>query len=86
MAQVACDTGLSRESLYKALAGDRSSGFDTILKVTKPFGLTLHARASTRRTIRPASRSGGRMAKRRQRRDGLGSTINRRGLTLIFPF
>jgi len=27
MAQVARDTGLSRESLYKALSGDRSPGF-----------------------------------------------------------
>ena len=33
MTQVARDTGLSRESLYKALSGDRSPGFDTILKV-----------------------------------------------------
>ena len=33
MSQVARDSGLSRESLYKALSGDRSPGFDTILKV-----------------------------------------------------
>jgi len=33
MAQVARDAGLSRESLCKALFGDRSPGFDTILKV-----------------------------------------------------
>ena len=32
-AQIARETGLSRESLYKALSGDRSPGFDTILKV-----------------------------------------------------
>lgn len=32
MARVARDAGLSRESLYKALSGDRSPGFDTILK------------------------------------------------------
>ena len=45
MAQVARDAGLSRESLYKALSGDRSPGFDTILKVTEALGLRLHAKA-----------------------------------------
>src|SRR4051812_34228267 len=43
MAQVARDSGLSRESLYKALSGDRSPSFDTILKVVHALGLTLHA-------------------------------------------
>lgn len=43
MAQVAKDAGLSRESLYKALSGDRVPGFDTILKVTKALGVKLHA-------------------------------------------
>ena len=33
IAQVARDAGLSRESLYKTLSGERSPGFDTILKV-----------------------------------------------------
>jgi len=33
MAHVARDAGLSRESLYKALSGERSPAFDTILKV-----------------------------------------------------
>jgi probable addiction module antidote protein len=46
MAQVARDAGLSRESLYKALSGDRSPGFDTILKVIDALGLKLHAEAS----------------------------------------
>lgn len=46
MSQVARDSGLSRESLYKALSGDRSPGFDTILKVMKALGLKLHAEAS----------------------------------------
>lgn len=45
MTQVARDAGLSRESLYKALSGDRSPGFDTILKVVGALGLTLHAEA-----------------------------------------
>jgi probable addiction module antidote protein len=43
MSQVASDAGLSRESLYKALSGDRVPGFDTILKVVSALGLTLHA-------------------------------------------
>ena len=43
MAQVARDTGLSRESLYKALSGERSPGFDTILKVVNALGLKLRA-------------------------------------------
>lgn len=45
MSQVARDTGLSRESLYKALSGERSPGFDTILKVVEALGLKLHAQA-----------------------------------------
>lgn len=46
MSQVARDAGLSRESLYKALSGERSPGFDTILKVIGALGLKLHARAT----------------------------------------
>jgi probable addiction module antidote protein len=46
MTQVARDAGLSRESLYKALSGDRSPGFDTILKVVGALGLQLHAGAA----------------------------------------
>lgn len=43
MSQVAKDTGLSRESFYKALSGERAPTFDTILKVTKALGMKLHA-------------------------------------------
>ena len=43
MTQVAREAGLSRESLYKALSGDRTPGFDTILKVVKALGIELHA-------------------------------------------
>jgi probable addiction module antidote protein len=43
MSQIARDTGLSRESLYKALSGERTPGFDTVLKVIKALGLKLHA-------------------------------------------
>ncbi len=48
MAQVARDSGLSRESLYKALSGERSADFDTILKVVGALGLSLHAEATHR--------------------------------------
>lgn len=43
MTQVARDSGLSRESLYKALSGERSPSFDTILKVVAALGLKLSA-------------------------------------------
>ena len=46
MTQVARAAGLSRESLYKALSGDRAPGFDTILKVVGALGLKLHAQAA----------------------------------------
>lgn len=46
MSEVARNAGLSRESLYKALSGERSPGFDTILKVMDALGLKLHAAAS----------------------------------------
>ena len=45
MTQIARETGLSRESLYKALSGDRSPRFDTILKVISALGLKLSASA-----------------------------------------
>ena len=43
MTQVAKDSGLSRESLYKALSGERSPSFDTILKVVTALGLKFSA-------------------------------------------
>lgn len=46
MSQVARDAGLSRESLYKALSGNRTPGFDTVLKVIHALGLRLHAETS----------------------------------------
>ena len=48
MSQVARDAGLSRESLYKALSGERTPSFDTILKVIEALGLKLHAAAGSR--------------------------------------
>jgi probable addiction module antidote protein len=43
MTQIARETGLSRESLYKALSGDRSPNFDTVLKVASSLGIQLSA-------------------------------------------
>ena len=43
MAQVAREAHVSRESLYKALSGERSPDFDTILKVLGALGLRLRA-------------------------------------------
>ncbi len=45
MSRVAEDAGLSRESLYKALSGERNPDFTTILKVIGALGLKLHAEA-----------------------------------------
>ena len=46
MSKVARKAGLSRESLYKALSGERSPDFATILKVTRALGVQLHAAAA----------------------------------------
>jgi probable addiction module antidote protein len=43
MSQLAHDTGLGRESLYKALSGQGNPSFATILKVTRALGIRLHA-------------------------------------------
>ena len=45
MSQVARDAGLSRESLYKALSGDRNPSLDTVLRVVGALGLKLRAEA-----------------------------------------
>jgi probable addiction module antidote protein len=66
MAQVARDAGLSRESLYKALSGERSPGFDTILKVVGALGLSLHAHVPQKNgSPRSVARSRVRAPKRR---------------------
>jgi probable addiction module antidote protein len=46
MSHVAKQSGLSRESLYRALSADGNPSFATVLKVTKALGLRLHAKAS----------------------------------------
>ncbi len=46
MSHVACDAGLSRESLYKALSGERNPTLDTVLRVIAALGLRLRAEAA----------------------------------------
>lgn len=43
MTQIAKDTGLGRESLYKSFAKGAQPKFETILKVLQSFGLKLNA-------------------------------------------
>ena len=43
MTQLARETGLGRESLYKALSGEGNPSFATILKVVRALGIKLHA-------------------------------------------
>jgi probable addiction module antidote protein len=45
MTQVARETGLGRESLYKALSPGGNPEFATVLKVVRALGLSLHAKA-----------------------------------------
>jgi probable addiction module antidote protein len=42
MMQLARETGLTREGLYKALSPDGNPSFATVMKVCKALGLTLH--------------------------------------------
>ena len=46
MAQLAKDTGLGRESLYKALAPGAKPRYDTVLKLVRALGVELHATAA----------------------------------------
>ena len=59
------NAGLSRESLYKALSGERSPDFDTILKVVGALGLKLHAEVPRDSFQGPTPRSRSRTTKRR---------------------
>ena len=43
MAQLAQDTDLGRESLYKALSDGAKPRYDTVLKVVRALGVKLHA-------------------------------------------
>jgi probable addiction module antidote protein len=47
MSQVARDTGLSRESLYRALSADGNPELTTLLQVVRALGLRLSATPAT---------------------------------------
>jgi len=47
MAQIASDSGIGREALYKALRADASPRFDTIARVCKALGVKLVAQPLT---------------------------------------
>jgi probable addiction module antidote protein len=46
MSQLARDTGLAREGLYKALSENGNPEFATVMKVIKALGLKLHVEAA----------------------------------------
>jgi probable addiction module antidote protein len=46
MSQIARETGLGRESLYKALSLEGNPEFATVMKVVRALGLKLHATPS----------------------------------------
>jgi len=43
MAQLSKDTGLGRESLYKALSEGAKPRYDTVFKIIRALGVKLHA-------------------------------------------
>ena len=52
MSQLARDTGLTREGLYKALSGEGNPSFATVLKVANALGLRLHFEPAAKRAAR----------------------------------
>lgn len=55
MSQLARDTGLTREGLYKALSKEGNPSFDTVLKVVNALGYRL-ALVSGKKTVRVTKR------------------------------
>jgi probable addiction module antidote protein len=51
MTQLAHDTGLERENLYKALFGEDNPSFSTILKVIHALGLKLQVKVIEKETV-----------------------------------
>ena len=56
MSQLARDSGITREGLYKALSPSGNPEFSTVLKVIKALGLELRAAPTTRAKPRKVSR------------------------------
>jgi probable addiction module antidote protein len=46
--RIANETGLGRESLYKALAPGAKPRYDTVLKLIRALGVELHASATSK--------------------------------------
>ncbi|NOT81557.1 MAG: putative addiction module antidote protein, partial [Gallionella sp.] len=44
--QLAHDTGISREGLYRALSADGNPEFGTVMKVIRALGVKLHAESA----------------------------------------
>ena len=57
MSQVARDTGLARESLYRSLDAGGNPEFATILKVLSSIGLHLEAKLGTGRALHIAGKT-----------------------------
>jgi probable addiction module antidote protein len=51
MTEVAKQSGLSRESLYKSLSGQRNPDFATVLRVLAALGLRLHVGCDVEPTV-----------------------------------
>ncbi|HKS90324.1 MAG TPA: addiction module antidote protein [Tepidiformaceae bacterium] len=49
MSELARQTGMTREGLYKALSGDGNPSFGTMLRVAHALGLDLHFRPASMR-------------------------------------
>ncbi|MEO5343236.1 MAG: putative addiction module antidote protein [Gammaproteobacteria bacterium SHHR-1] len=46
MSQLARDTGISREGLYRALSAEGNPEFSTVMKVIRALGVKLHVEAA----------------------------------------
>lgn len=56
MTQLARDTGLTREGLYRALSPDGNPEFSTMLKVIKALKIKLHAAPTVHPKVKKAAR------------------------------
>ena len=58
MARIAAETGLSRESLYKALGEKGNPEFGTVMRINRALGITLsaHLAKPRRLNVRKATR------------------------------
>lgn len=56
MSQLAKDTGITREGLYKALSPSGNPEFSTVLKVIRALGIKLHAAPAATAKSRKATR------------------------------